>query len=121
MAAQKAKDPSAREFDRAAAWLKLLADPTRLRLVWALRDGEAPVNELARRLGVSGPAVSQHLAKLRLAHLVSVRREGTRSFYRLEDPHVRALAEQSLFHAGHTTPPRRARHHGEPESRATHR
>ncbi|WP_276320637.1 ArsR/SmtB family transcription factor, partial [Phytoactinopolyspora endophytica] len=46
-------------------------------------------------------AVSQHLAKLRLAGLVESRREGTFIYYHAADTHVRQLLEQALFHADH--------------------
>jgi DNA-binding transcriptional ArsR family regulator len=80
---------------------KLLADNTRLRIIWALLHGEHSVNELADHVGANPAAVSQHLAKLRLARLVSVRRNGNRAFYAAESPHVRDLAEQALFHTDH--------------------
>jgi DNA-binding transcriptional ArsR family regulator len=80
---------------------KLLADSTRLRIVWALLHGEHSVNELASHLGVNPAGVSQHLAKLRLARLVTVRREGNKAFYAAENFHVRQLAEEALFQTGH--------------------
>lgn len=81
--------------------LKLLADVTRLRILWALLHGEHSVGELASHIGAQPAAVSQHLAKLRLGRLVRVRREGNRKFYAADDVHVRQLAEEALFHADH--------------------
>jgi DNA-binding transcriptional ArsR family regulator len=66
--------------------LKLLGDETRLRVIWALLEGEYSVNELADRVGAQPAAVSQHLAKLRLARLVRSRREGTRIYYVVDAP-----------------------------------
>ena len=83
--------------------LKLLADDTRLRILWALLHGEHSVNELASHVGAQPAAVSQHLAKLRLGRLVRVRREGTRKFYAADDVHVRQLVEEALFHADHVS------------------
>ena len=80
---------------------KLLADNTRLCILWALLHGEHSVNELAAHIGAQPAAVSQHLAKLRLARLVRVRRDGTRMFYAAENNHVRQLVEEALFHADH--------------------
>ncbi len=82
---------------------KLLSDSTRLRIVWALLHGEHSVNELADHVGANPAAVSQHLAKLRLVRLVSLRRDGTRVFYAAENDHVRHLLEQALFHVDHVT------------------
>ena len=59
---------------------RMLADSTRVQLLWALADRELAVNELAGRVGKPGPSVSQHLAKLRMARLVRTRREGTQVF-----------------------------------------
>ena len=83
--------------------LVLLADETRLRVICALLEGEHPVNELAELVGAQPAAVSQHLAKLRLARLVRSRREGTRIYYVLDDAHVRRLVEEVLSHADHVT------------------
>lgn len=64
--------------------LAALADPTRRVLFEALRDGPASVTDLAQRVPVSRPAVSQHLKVLHDAGLVTVRAEGTRRLYRIE-------------------------------------
>jgi DNA-binding transcriptional ArsR family regulator len=76
---------------------KLLADSTRLKILWALLHSEHSVAELARHVGARPPAVSQQLAKLRAAGVVRVRRDGNRMFYAAEDVHVRHLVEQALF------------------------
>jgi DNA-binding transcriptional ArsR family regulator len=93
--------PSDDEFESAAAVLKLLADPTRLRIVWALLHGEHSVNDLADHVGVRPAAVSQHLAKLRLAHLVRTRRDGNRIHYAAENEHIERLASEALLQADH--------------------
>ena len=66
----------------------MLADATRVQVLWALVRREMSVNELAAHVGKPAPSVSQHLAKLRMARLVRTRREGTTIFYRLENDHV---------------------------------
>jgi DNA-binding transcriptional ArsR family regulator len=93
--------PVAEDVRSAVEMLKLLGDETRLRVICALLEGEHPVNELAELVGAQPAAVSQHLAKLRLARLVRSRREGTRIFYVVDDAHVRRLVEEVLTHAGH--------------------
>ncbi len=80
--------------------LKLLADPTRLRILWALLHGEHSVGPLAEHVGAPAAAVSQHLAKLRLARLVQTRRDGNRIYYLADDEHVRRLVEEALFSTG---------------------
>lgn len=94
-------EPSDAEFDAAAETLKLLADPTRLRIVWALLHGEHSVNDLAGHVGGRPAAVSQHLAKLRLAGLVRTRRAGNRIFYAAENEHIERLAHEALMQADH--------------------
>jgi DNA-binding transcriptional ArsR family regulator len=95
--------PSEDEIQSAVGMLKLLGDETRLRIIWALLDGEHSVNELAELVGAHAAGVSQHLAKLRLARLVRTRREGTRIYYVADDAHVRRLVEEVLSHADHIT------------------
>jgi DNA-binding transcriptional ArsR family regulator len=66
----------------AADLFKALADPTRRAIFeWLARDGEQTVHGLTARAGVTQPAVSKHLAVLKLAKLVSDRREGRETHY----------------------------------------
>lgn len=94
--------PEDEQADRAAEAFRMLADPTRIKLLWALLQGESSVTCLAELAGVSPTSVSQHLAKLRLAGLVRGRREGTFVYYTAADTHVHALLAEALFHADHT-------------------
>ncbi|MGW7822254.1 ArsR/SmtB family transcription factor [Streptomyces puniciscabiei] len=87
------EDPSAEVLAEAAAAFGLLASSARLHLMWALSQGESDVSHLADRVGGALPAVSQHLAKLKLAGLVRARREGRRQVYYLEDPDVVTLVQ----------------------------
>jgi ArsR family transcriptional regulator len=64
--------------------LKTLADPTRLTLLKLLLDRELCVCELQPLLGISQPAVSQHIAKLRVAKLVQERKGGMWTYYRAD-------------------------------------
>jgi DNA-binding transcriptional ArsR family regulator len=91
---------------------RMLADPTRVQVLWALVDRELSVNDLAARVGKPAPSVSQHLAKLRMARLVSPRRSGTTIFYRLENEHVRRLVMDAVYNAEHAGPGVPAHHRG---------
>jgi DNA-binding transcriptional ArsR family regulator len=93
--------PSDEQVDLAAETFRLLADPTRIKVLWALLQGESSVACLAELAGAAPTAVSQHLAKLRLAGLVKGRREGTFVYYSAADDHVRGLLAQALHHADH--------------------
>jgi DNA-binding transcriptional ArsR family regulator len=83
---------------------RMLADATRVQVLWSLAEREMSVNELAEHVGKPAPSVSQHLAKLRMARLVRTRREGTTVFYRLENDHVRQLVIDAVFNAEHAGP-----------------
>jgi DNA-binding transcriptional ArsR family regulator len=81
-----------RNAGEAAAMLRLLANERRLVLLCMLvAEGEAHVGRLAARVGLSQPAVSQHLARLREDGLVATRRSGTTIHYRIADPRVARL------------------------------
>ena len=79
----------------------LLADPTRVKILWAIRDGGADVTTLAGVAGCRPTVASQHLSKLRFAGLVEGVRDGRRIVYRIRGGHVRRLLEEALFHADH--------------------
>jgi DNA-binding transcriptional ArsR family regulator len=93
--------PNDEQVHLAAESLRLLSDPTRMKILWALLQGESSVACLAELVGAAPTAVSQHLAKLRLAGLVKGRREGTFVYYSAADVHVRRLLDEALFHADH--------------------
>ena len=80
----------------------MLADATRVRVVLALQDGELSVNTLAELVGKSPTAVSQHLAKLRLARIVATRHEANRVYYRLANEHARRLVSDAIDQAEHS-------------------
>lgn len=101
-AANRSQEPPGRErVATAVTALQMLAEPTRLRLMWQLTGGEYDVGTLAVAVGVARPAVSQHLAKLRLAGLVTARRDGRRVFYTARGGHVRRLVTEVLYAAEH--------------------
>jgi len=78
-----------------------LSDATRRRVFEILSGGPSSVADIARRLPVSRPAVSQHLRVLKDARLVTLRIEGTRNVYQL-DPHGVAAMRKYLDSLWHT-------------------
>jgi DNA-binding transcriptional ArsR family regulator len=72
---------------------RALADPSRRAILERLTHGEAPVRDLTARFDISQPAISQHLATLRGAGLVSERREGRLVYYRVEPRGLRPLVD----------------------------
>ncbi|WP_185747436.1 ArsR/SmtB family transcription factor [Humibacillus xanthopallidus] len=91
------------QVELAVEIFRMLADGTRIRLLWALRDTELSVGELAQALDKPAPAVSQHLAKLRMARMVRTRREGTHVFYRVENDHIASLVRDAIHNAEHAS------------------
>lgn len=87
--------------EMAAEVFRLLSDSTRIRIVLALRGGELSVNQLAEVVEKTPTIVSQHLAKMRWARMVAVRKDGTRAFYSLTDEHAQRLVGEAVFQAEH--------------------
>jgi ArsR family transcriptional regulator, lead/cadmium/zinc/bismuth-responsive transcriptional repressor len=83
--------------------LKAIADPTRFQILSAVSDGECAVGRLAELVGAHVAAVSQHLARLRTAGLVTSRREGTHIYYRAANAHVSGLLTEAGLLAGYVT------------------
>jgi len=77
---------------------KAMADPTRMKILLALDQGEMCVCDLASYLGISESAVSHQLRLLRQLHLVANRREKAVLYYRLVDCHVNRLISLALEH-----------------------
>lgn len=95
--------PNSTKIYIAAEMLQLISEPTRLKILWVLLHGEHAVGQLAEEIGSPPAAVSQHLAKLRIAKLVKVRREGNKMFYTTDNVHVKKVMEQVLSHTEHVT------------------
>ena len=79
---------SDQDRNRFAAVARALGDPKRLCVLESLAVGEASVGDLAARVSCQVPNMSQHLAVLRSAGLVTARRDGSTVYYRLADPKV---------------------------------
>ncbi len=95
------RTPGDVRFALAAELLALLGDRARLTLPHALTGGEADVGTLTEVCGAARPAVSRHLARLRLAGLVATGKEGRRTVYSLRDGHLRRLVDEALNVADH--------------------
>lgn len=98
-----AQGPSDDVIDTASSLLRMLADPTRMRILWILGQREYDVAALTDDLQAARPAVSQHLAKLKLAGLVQSRKEGRRSLYSVRDLHLQELLTEVFSAADHQT------------------
>jgi ArsR family transcriptional regulator len=88
-------------FQAAAETLRMLAEPTRLHLLWQLAHGPRTVTELTAAATMPRTVVSQHLAKLRLSGLVSTRKNGRHIIYSLHDGHLVRLIRETINHTDH--------------------
>ncbi|MBM7713843.1 metalloregulator ArsR/SmtB family transcription factor [Siminovitchia sp. FSL H7-0308] len=80
---------------------KALGDPTRIRILHLLSEGERSVNQIAEALHLQQSTVSHQLRFLKNLRLVKYRREGTSMYYSHDDEHVVKILEQTIDHARH--------------------
>lgn len=93
--------PDPHRLETATATLRMLADPTRLHLLWLLIQAPADVTELVERTGANRTSVSQHLAKLRFSGLVTTTRQSRHVIYSITDGHLSRLVLEGLNYADH--------------------
>ncbi|MVN88919.1 metalloregulator ArsR/SmtB family transcription factor [Deinococcus sp. HMF7620] len=95
----RTQQPEERCIENAASFLKLMADPTRLKILSALQTTELCVCDLAAVVGISESAVSHQLRLLRTGRIVTFRKDGRVAYYRLLDHHVTTTIRNALDHA----------------------
>jgi ArsR family transcriptional regulator len=83
--------PDEKTLDKMEGLLNIASDSTRLKILYALSQGEKNVSEIMKEVGASQSLASHQLSVLRKAKLVSTHKEGTKVFYKLADDHVIAL------------------------------
>lgn len=86
---------------RLAELFRTLGDPSRVRIIATLLEGETNVGDLAERIELSPSAVSHQLRSLRQMRLVRTRKEGREVYYALDDEHVAELFQRGLDHVLH--------------------
>ncbi|HEU5342746.1 MAG TPA: metalloregulator ArsR/SmtB family transcription factor [Ktedonobacterales bacterium] len=101
VAAARAVIPPVGVLDLVTQVYSALADPTRIRILYALAAGELCVRDLAVVCGVSESAVSHQMRLLRDRRLVRSRRAGTTIYYALDNHHLPVLFREAEFHADH--------------------
>ena len=106
VAAARARMITGDEATRATELFRLLGDPNRVRLLYALAEaGELCVCDLAAVVDVPETSVSHALRLLRTAGIVRARRSGRMAYYSLDDAHVRMLLDVSAEHLRHEDRP----------------
>jgi ArsR family transcriptional regulator, lead/cadmium/zinc/bismuth-responsive transcriptional repressor len=83
---------------RVAEMFRAFSDPSRVRILSALIQGDLKVGALAEALAISEPAVSHHMRGLRQMRLVQSRRDAKEVYYRVDDEHIIALFQQVINH-----------------------
>nr|MBL8455677.1 helix-turn-helix transcriptional regulator [Zoogloeaceae bacterium] len=84
-------DELGKVFESVAEYFGLLAEPTRLRILHCLCNGELSVNEVVEAAGLTQANTSRHLNMLYRANIVDRRREGTQIIYKIVDPNFSDL------------------------------
>ena len=97
------KLPSTTTFENLAKLFKLIGDPTRCRILFALDNEEMCVCDIANVLKMTESAVSHQLRLLRQSQIVKTRKSGKEVYYTLEDEHIQKLFEIALEHINHQT------------------
>ncbi|WP_207956232.1 ArsR/SmtB family transcription factor [Rubrobacter marinus] len=93
MARYSGKDLSDEAFEMLGERFKALAEPMRLRLIYALMDGERTVSELVQETGALQANVSKHLRMLLEEGIVGRRKQGLNAYYRIADPTIFELCD----------------------------
>ena len=95
------KMPKQDLFNQLAEFFKIIGDPTRTKILFALDQNEMCVFDIANVLGMSKSSISHQLATLRKSGIVKCRREGKEVYYTLDDEHVKQVFEVGIEHIEH--------------------
>ncbi len=82
-------------------FFKIFGDSTRIKVLFAIKDHELCVHDIAVMLGMQQPAVSHQLKVLKHYKIAKVRRDGKKSFYSLDDTHIFKILDIGLTHISH--------------------
>ena len=98
VAAVQSRMVSRHTVERLADVFKIMGDPSRVKIIYALLQTELCVSDLAAVVGISQSGISHQLRLLRDARLVKTRRDGQTVFYSLDDYHIINLLSECLEH-----------------------
>jgi len=98
VAAVREKMPDGEDFYSLANFYKLLADKTRVQILWALSINSMCVCDLAVLLQMTKSAISHQLKSLRLSNFVKYEKKGREVYYSLTDDHVREIFNNAFSH-----------------------
>ncbi|MCD8019759.1 MAG: metalloregulator ArsR/SmtB family transcription factor [Clostridiales bacterium] len=93
--------PEEADIEKVVTFYKVLADKTRLRILYALKEKEMCAGDIAVLLDMTKSAVSHQLAMMRNMHQIRSRRDGKNIFYSLDDEHIVDILEEAMEHMIH--------------------
>ena len=95
------KMPEKELFQKLADFFKMIGDPTRTKILFALDQNEMCVCDIANVLGMTKSSISHQLATLKQSGIVKYRKEGKEVYYTLDDDHVQQVFEIAIEHIQH--------------------
>lgn len=95
------KMPEKELFQKLAEFFKMIGDPTRTKILFALDQNEMCVCDIANVLGMTKSSISHQLATLKQSGIVKYRKEGKEVYYTLDDEHVQQVFEIAIEHIQH--------------------
>ncbi len=95
------KMPEKELFQKLAEFFKMIGDPTRTKILFALDQNEMCVCDIANVLGMTKSSISHQLATLKQSGIVKYRKEGKEVYYTLDDDHVQQVFEIAIEHIQH--------------------
>ena len=95
------KMPEKELFQKLADFFKMIGDPTRTKILFALDQNEMCVCDIANVLGMTKSSISHQLATLKQSGIVKYRKEGKEVYYTLDDEHVKQVFEIAIEHIQH--------------------
>ncbi|NCD05579.1 MAG: ArsR family transcriptional regulator [Spirochaetia bacterium] len=88
-------------FDACCLFFKVLGDPTRMKIILALDNGDLCVNDLTKKLQMEQSAISHQLKILKKAQVVKSTKKGKNVFYSFDDDHVQQILSIAIEHINH--------------------
>ena len=95
------KMPKPELFNKLAEFFKIIGDPTRTKILFALDQNEMCVCDIANVLNMTKSSISHQLSTLRKSGIVKCRKEGKEVYYTLDDDHVKQVFEVGIEHIEH--------------------
>ena len=93
--------PKEKQIDDLSAFFKMMGDPTRIKMMYLISQGDVCVQDIACALGMTKSAISHQLSGLKDSKIVKSRREGKNVYYSIDDDHVHAVLSLAMTHIQH--------------------